>query len=96
MKDKLIEKVLKEFDEKLKNIEPETIAIYLMIASYVTEEDISNEYMAFLLKQSNSLECLFTMYQLIKSETNNYDFVKGCLMTAETNFLKTSESNHYE
>ena len=62
MKDKLIEKVLKEFEEKLHNIEPETIAIYLMIASYVTEEDISNEYMAFLLKQPNSLEYLFNQF----------------------------------
>ena len=36
------------------------------------------------------------MYQLIKSEINNYDFVKGCLIIAETKFLKTSEFNYYE
>ena len=96
MKDKLIEKVLKEFDEKLHNIEPETIATYLMISSYITEESLSNEYMIFLLNQPYTLDYLYKTYQTVKTNYNHYSFIKNCLKVAETDFLKTSETNHYE
>lgn len=88
MENKLTQKVLKELDEKLKNIDASTIATYLMISTYVIKEEFNIKYRSFLSQQPNTIDYLFETFNRIKEETINYELVRKCLNADESKFVE--------
>lgn len=89
MKDRLIEKVVTEYKERLKNIDASNIAIYVMITTYVLNEDLNNHYITHLLKQENTLEYLYKTFLDMRAKQSHYEFVKSCLNADQSSFLET-------
>ena len=89
MKEKLIEKVVTEYKEKLQNIDASNIAIYTMITTYVINEELNNHYVAYLLKHDNTLNYLYDAYLDMKAKQNHYEFVRSCLDIDQAAFLNT-------
>lgn len=98
MSNELTEKVLKELDEKLKNIDAPTVATYLMISTYITknEPELDIKYRIFLLKKQNTLDYLFNAFNEIREENTRYEHVEKCLDIDESNFREFQGIGRYK
>lgn len=95
MQNKLSEKVMNEFKEKLNDIDAENIAIYMMISTYVANENLKTPYVTYLLKKSNTLDYLYEAYLDMKAKQNHYEFIKACLNNDQTLFLDGQANSDY-
>ena len=85
----LIEKVIKEYQEKLSlPISKENVskmAVYGLIATFVEREELNQEYKNMLLKQDNTLDYLYQSY--LRCRYNTYQQIKESLFIDQDDFL---------
>ena len=87
----LINKVNKEYQEKLNNLDPKNIATYMMITTYLLNEKIDEKYSNFLLEQENTIDYLFKVFLESNAELNYYRFVCDALKLDQKAFLTTEK-----
>ena len=76
----LKDKILQELNDKVKKCDAcdtKKIAIYVAIATYVCNENLSEEYKEFINNKDNSLDYLYNAY--LENRHNYYEQIKEAL-----------------
>lgn len=96
MKQDLIKKIMEEYKKKLTDMDASNIATYASIVSYIDSEELSEDYIDYLLDRANTLDYLYDAFLDIKKGLRGYELVRYCLALDQIAFLDSLDFDEAE